>query len=769
MGPDSAPHAGRPGVPAAQVRAPIADARLRPSTHATPTPADTPSPIAGTAVRSAERHALDAAAAIFEAGLDLRASLDAVARAAQRALGADRATCYLIDDGGRVASVHTTEADPARRAALDGTVGLGAGDLPVWRLLVGGADPILMVGDLARAPGIPRGTADVLGASALIGARLEVRGGAHGEGYGLLGALFCSFAAPRRLGARQRRIVAALAAVAAPALAAARLADRREAHEAQQLAEQEALRRLATAVAGQRDPEGVAAQAARLAAGLMDAHLALVARFDDGVAHSVGAWQADPEAPFIPSRPLQGGGALARIAATGRPVRVPDYGALPPADPARLAALAEGCRSSVAVPVRVAGRLWGALLTSSPLPRAFPPEAEARLERFAELVGLAVDNAETRTVLARQALTDALTGLANHRAFHVRLAEEVQRARRHHRPLSLVLFDIDHFKQVNDVHGHQRGDDVLRTVARLLRAEARAGDTVARTGGEEFAWLLPESAAEAAMGAAERARAAVAAAGLGGLRVTLSAGVCELAQAGGAAELVSLADAALYWAKAHGRDMACLYAPEVVEALTSADRAAHIARTEALRGLRALAQTVDRRLLGGEGHSERVADLAARLAVALGWSLGRSALLREAALVHDVGLVGIPEGPRASDPTDAAVRAHPVLGAGMTADVLRPEQVAWIRSHHERWDGGGYPDGLRGERIPAGARIIAVAEAWDAMTCGRPWAAPRDPVDALGECRAQRGGQFDAEVVDALPAALAAGEGADVRGGAPRA
>jgi len=441
-------------------------------------------------------------------------------------------------------------------------------------------------------------------------------------------------------------------------------------------------------------------------------------------------------------------------------VRVPDYAALPADDPARLAAMAEGCAASVAVPVRVGARLWGAVLVSWPDPVMAAPDAEARLERFAELVGLAVDNAETRAALARQALTDPLTGLANHRAFHARLTEEAHRARRHGRPLALILFDIDHFKQVNDVHGHQRGDDVLRAVARLLRDEARGGDIVARTGGEEFAWLLPESSVGHALRAAERARAVVAASALPDVApVTLSAGVAALADARGASELVAQADAALYWAKAHGRDLACRYTPEIARSLSAADRASHLARAEALQGLRALAQTVDRRLAGGEGHSERVADLAGHLAAACGWPADRVALLREAALVHDVGLVGLPEGHVAGDAADPAVRAHPALGAAIAGDVLGVEQRAWIRAHHERWDGGGYPEGRAGEDVPDGARIIAVAEAWDVMVHGRPWSAPRDPADALAECRVERGAQFAPEVVDALPAALAAAPG----------
>jgi diguanylate cyclase (GGDEF)-like protein len=151
--------------------------------------------------------------------------------------------------------------------------------------------------------------------------------------------------------------------------------------------------------------------------------------------------------------------------------------------------------------------------------------AEARLERFADLVALAIANAEAQTRLMAQAANDPLTGLANHRTFFERLDAEVQRARRHGDPLSLVIIDLDHFKRVNDVHGHLAGDGVLVETAGRLAALARAEDTVARIGGEEFAWLLPECDAREAWVAGERARRAIADTPFPGVgRLTMSGG-----------------------------------------------------------------------------------------------------------------------------------------------------------------------------------------------------------------------------------------------------
>ena len=189
--------------------------------------------------------------------------------------------------------------------------------------------------------------------------------------------------------------------------------------------------------------------------------------------------------------------------------------------------------------------------------------AEARLGHFAELMAFAIANAEARGRLAAQAASDPLTGLANHRTFFERLHADVERARRHGRPLSLVIIDLDHFKRVNDTHGHPVGDRVLVEVAERLGALVRPEDTLARIGGEEFAWLLPEGDAHAAWSAAERARQAVAAAPFPEAgRMTMSAGIAELAAGGSVNELFRAADAALYWAKAQGRDACVPYAPE---------------------------------------------------------------------------------------------------------------------------------------------------------------------------------------------------------------
>ena len=409
------------------------------------------------------------------------------------------------------------------------------------------------------------------------------------------------------------------------------------------------------------------------------------------------------------------------------------------------------------------GRVWGVISVASVAPETLPPDAERVLDDFAELMGLAVANTEAHAVLVEQAATDPLTRLANHRAFHERLREELSRAQRHDRPLTLALLDVDHFKAINDSLGHERGDVVLAAVAATLSDVARSEDVLARLGGDEFAILMPETSEEQALAAVERARSAIAAIELGtGLRVTVSAGICGLEHAGDPDALVRLADGALYWGKAHGRDAAWVYDPAVVRELSISERADQLQRTQALVGIRALARAIDAKDQSTREHSQRVATLACEIARRLQWSDDRVALLEDAALVHDVGKIGIADavllkpGRLTEDEYDL-IKTHAELGAQMVDDLLLPEQVAWIRAHHERPDGRGYPVGLTEAAIPDGAAILAVADAFDVMTATRIYSAARTREDALAECRRLVGAQFSPAPVAAL-AALCADE-----------
>ncbi len=507
---------------------------------------------------------IEAAASSLLGAPDLGAMLEEIAATARTTLGADRATCYACDAHGEaVAAVYTTESDPDRRALLARAIGRGPAELPIWRLHMLAADPLVLIEDIGSDPRVPPGMAAHLGAGAFVGVRLEHSSLHAGGATALLGALYCSFSRPRRFAEEDVRRIRGLGDLASLALANAHLQAitmaNLEAHR-RLAAEQAALRRVATDVAADGEPERVFGRVAEEAAGLLDVEAAVVTRFGDDGALVVGSVGGHSEIGEI--LPTSGDGALANVARTGRAYEILDYAALEPGSALRAHALEHGYRASVAAPVSTEGLLWGAVLATTRRETGMPEGAGERLEAFADLVAIAIANAEARARLVAQAASDPLTGLANNRAFSERLTADSERARRHGRPLSLVLFDLDHFKRVNDRHGHLVGDGVLVELTRRLRPLARAEDTLARVGGEEFAWLLPETDVANALHAAERARRRVAGSPyppVGAL--TISAGVAQLEPAMATTDLFRAADSALYAAKARGRNL-CVPFPD---------------------------------------------------------------------------------------------------------------------------------------------------------------------------------------------------------------
>jgi diguanylate cyclase (GGDEF)-like protein/putative nucleotidyltransferase with HDIG domain len=522
--------------------------------------------------------------------------------------------------------------------------------------------------------------------------------------------------------------------------------------------EHHALRSIATAVAAGRPPEVVCSLAAEQAARLLGADGGGVLRFDpDDHITAVGTWQRHGTRVAPGTRyPLDHRGPVAIIRREGRPVRIDDTRT--PGSHRSETMEDRGFHGLAGTPIHVRGRLWGAAVVTALTVGALPDDTEAHLAEFAELIGMAIANTEEVARLEADATTDPLTGLANHRAFQERLQAEVGRAQRHGRPVAVALVDVDRFKDVNDAGGHAAGDQVLRAVAVHLRAHLRAEDLLARVGGDEFAVLLPEVGAGEAAAALERARRTIERAPFaGGAHLTISVGVCDATHAADAAQLSRFADGALYWSKEHGRNRVSTYDPATIQELSADERIGRLQRSQALTGIRALARAIDARDPSTHEHSERVAQLAARLADERGWPADRVALLHEAALVHDVGKIGIPDAillkpSRLTREEYEVIKGHAELSARMVEEILSPEQVAWILSHHERPDGGGYPRGLRGAQLSEGAALLAAADAFDVMVSARPYSPGRTVADALAECRALAGAQFAPEAVAALEA-----------------
>ncbi len=349
-------------------------------------------------------------------------------------------------------------------------------------------------------------------------------------------------------------------------------------------------------------------------------------------------------------------------------------------------------------------------------------------------------------------MMDPLTGLPNRTGFHATLAEEVREARADARELSVVVIDIDNFEQLDHRRGPLAGDALVIEVASGLGHHARARDTIARLGAGEFAWILPDTDRRTAHRVVARARLGVATPTAGELGpIFLSVGIADLARAGTGERLYPRAIEALQVARERR-------APAEAAPKESPPQVGTELSRRPLQRVRSMARDVDSRD-GGDEHSARVGDLVAAMAGAMGWDAADAARLRDAALVHDVGKYAI-DGSVVGKHTEldpgerALLERHPVEGAAIAGEVLDDDQAAWIRHHHERWDGTGYPAGLGAEDIPMGSAIIAVAEAWDVIISGRPYQAALVPDLAWEELRRGAGTQWSPAAVDALARVL---------------
>ena len=526
-------------------------------------------------------------------------------------------------------------------------------------------------------------------------------------------------------------------------------------------AEHGMLRRVAEAVVRGTEPGALFEMIARELGQLLGVRAASVGR-DLGGTHTevLGNWAADDDVKLaLGIRVSDPAHEFRRAITAGRPVRST-------AADGTISTVfgAAGCQAAFAVPIYAGGRRWGGLITASMDPQAYTGDDARRQIELSELAGQAIGNIEAQEQLVRQATSDPLTGLVNHRTFHEAMQETVARAQSRGGALSLVLFDIDDFRVVNEMRGHRAGDHLLTAAAGALRAFVRPGDLLARVGGDEFALVLDNADAMAALTTVERARSAITAAlrDAEGTVVTSSAGICDLATAGSSERLFELADGALYWSKAHGRNRACVFDPEVVRELSAVDRAKHLERTRALVGISALARAIDAKDPATRRHSDRVASLAMRLAAAAGWGPAPVARLQEAALVHDVGKIGVPDAillkPGALTPEEyEQMKRHAAVGAEMLQGVLTMEQVTWVRGHHERPDGRGYPDGLTAEQIDDGAALLAQADAFEAIVTRRVYSPARTVAEAVAECVALSGLQFLPVATEALEVLSATG------------
>jgi len=367
------------------------------------------------------------------------------------------------------------------------------------------------------------------------------------------------------------------------------------------------------------------------------------------------------------------------------------------------------------------------------------------------------------------ATIDRLTHVANRPTLLAFLFAEVERVARYNRPLSIAFIDLDHFKAVNDTYGHEVGDTVLRGVAAVLQANTRQADLVGRYGGEEFVLVLPESSIDEAAAVAEKLRLLVVKerypAGAGAeVAVSISIGI-----AGGFAQQIRVdqllrdADAAMYSAKSLGRNQTFVFAeidddsariPRAAISKEGRARAAEVGELARQAAFAALAAIVSPLPHYRGKPSSLIAAIAVRTAHELQLPDAEIDRIRVAALLHDVGKVAVSEqilekpGPLNSDEWQSVIQ-HPRMGQVIIDQVAAVQDAgAIILHHHERYNGRGYPHGLRGSEIPLGARIVAIADAYDAMMHDRPYRKAIGHAAAVAELRRYADVQFDPQLVE---------------------
>ncbi len=368
---------------------------------------------------------------------------------------------------------------------------------------------------------------------------------------------------------------------------------------------------------------------------------------------------------------------------------------------------------------------------------------------------------EANERLTEMALKDPLTEVYNHRTIYDILQQNCIDSTYFQQPCSVLFFDLDHFKALNDGYGHTIGDQVLIELAALLRENLRMGDNVGRWGGEEFIIILPETDSDSALVIAERIREKVSQhpfTETGSICMTCSIGVAEFPLNGEtAADVLNAADQAMYVAKKTGRNKVLMSLDPEVTLYTM-----HIDNTEsrdetllqgviiALNALLALRDTDTGR------HTTRVSELVYKIAMAMGLNDSESRMASIAGQLHDIGKIGVPDavllkpGKLTEEEWDI-MKLHPQYGEQIIRTIPTLNTIAGaVRSHHERWDGDGYPDKLSDETIPLVARIIAVVDTFDAITSDRPYRKAQTTEYALNEIMRCAGSQFDPKVVEAL-------------------
>ncbi|MCF6280670.1 MAG: diguanylate cyclase [Candidatus Polarisedimenticolaceae bacterium] len=361
--------------------------------------------------------------------------------------------------------------------------------------------------------------------------------------------------------------------------------------------------------------------------------------------------------------------------------------------------------------------------------------------------------------LYKQTITDALTNLHNRRYFDERLKQEFIRSSRYNRNFSIIIIDVDGFKQANDLYGHSFGDKMLVKAGKIFLDVLRDGDNVYRYGGDEFAVILPETVKEGAVELAERLRRVFArecCCSDKRLKLTLSIGVAGYPEDGpDEVELIATADSRMYHSKENGGNMTTAYRPhddlggEEEIMLRSLNNLVHI-----------MEKKVGRKTLSGVSHSTEIRSIGTEIGRKINLSVDQLDLFEQSAMLHDIGILYVAgdvmkKSGKLTPEEHEEVRKHVVVGERLLTLLVSGREdlkrlPAIVGQHHEWFDGTGYPRGLKGEEILIEARILAVTDSYSAMRSERNHRQAKTAGETLNEIQRLSGKQFDPQVVEAL-------------------
>ncbi|OGI55523.1 MAG: hypothetical protein A3E57_08985 [Candidatus Muproteobacteria bacterium RIFCSPHIGHO2_12_FULL_60_33] len=423
---------------------------------------------------------------------------------------------------------------------------------------------------------------------------------------------------------------------------------------------------------------------------------------------------------------------------------------------------AEGIQSFICLPLMSHAERLGVIYFYRKDRDYFLPDEIEILTTFASLAAGAIANIRLQEQTRDLAVTDKLTGLHNRRLFDERIQEEIRRATRYVKPLSLLMIDIDNFKHINDTHGHAAGDVVLQSLGRLLPRLLREVDLPARYGGEEFTVILPETDFVGARLVGERIRRAIAGErvtlpGGGEISFTASVGVACFPVCGNkAGSFIEHADQALYTAKQEGKNRVCLYREILkVQLENDPERIADLLN-QSLDNIQPIVTAVSAKSVYYYDHAEKVNTISKQLAEALNLGEEDRRTLALASQLHDIGMISVPDAVlnkqgALTDDDWKFIRQHPATAAGLVEKVPGLRHLApIILHHHARFDGKGYPEGLKGDAIPYLARVLAVADTYASMMGKWMGSEVMSPAEARSRIAAAAGGQLDPQIVAAF-------------------